>query len=96
MDDDAAILHVDVVQPEIADLLGSHTVLVRHKDHGPFPRTLAFGGSENGEHFSRFQVNHRIACLVVGFRSWRQMDFLEMQHYVQKLGSGDFGKRFVL
>src|ERR1035437_5331166 len=86
-DNDAAILEVNVIQPQVADFGGSHAVLVRHNDHRPFPSTFGFCHPEHRKDFCWFKMGHCGSGLPGGFWSCWHLVFPKMQHYVQILAS---------
>jgi hypothetical protein len=59
-DNDAAILEVNIIQPQVAHFRGPHTVFVCHNDHGPFPSALGFCRPEHREDFCWFEVGANI------------------------------------
>src|ERR1035437_7281214 len=94
-DNDAAILEVNVIQPQVADFGGSHAVLVRHNDHRPFPSALGFCCPEHREDFCWFEVGHRRSRLLAGFWGCWHLVFPKMQQYVQTLSSGWVANSFI-
>src|ERR1035437_11200114 len=75
-DNDAAILEVNVIQPQVTHLGGPHTMLVCHNDHGPFPSALGFCRFEHREDFCWFKMGHRGSGLLAGFWGCWHLVFL--------------------
>src|ERR1035437_8363688 len=76
-DYDAAILEVNIIQPQVTHLGSPHTVFVRHNDHGPFASTLGFCRLEHRKYFCWFEVDQRRSGLLSSFLGCWNLVFLQ-------------------
>src|ERR1035437_1342509 len=95
-DNDAAIFEVNIIQPQVTDLGGPHTVLIRHNDHGPFASTLSFCRPEHREDFCLVQDGSSWVWIACGFLVLLASGFsFKMQQYVQTPSSRWFANSFI-